>query len=252
MVAFLAEKNIPATQTRIGSPYVIAAMNQAVTAGKKPVVGWESNGGFLTATEFTLFGKTLQPLPTRDALLPILCALGAGLRLGSVSAAFAQLPRRYTQAGLLDDFPVDVSRALMAGLRPADPQIIQVEFKSQLALCRLSDGKIKEIPETAPALPEDKFWTKPGDVWAVKRLLEKRYFKSGLGFGAVTAMNVIDGIRISFSQGDVAHIRPSGNAPQLRIYSNASSQKRADEIVQLGLDAQGILRALEADISAAR
>jgi len=251
VVSFLAQKNIPATQTRIGSPYVIAAMNQAVSAGKKPVVGWESNGGFLTATEFTLFGKTVAPLPTRDSLLPILCALGAGLRHGSVSAAFARLPQRFTQAGLLDNFPTAVSQKLMAGLKPADERILQVEFKPQIALGRLADGSVKEIPARSPGLPEAEFWSRPGDgdAWAVKHLLENRYFKPSLGYGTVATLNVVDGIRIIFSQGDVAHIRPSGNAPQLRLYSNAGSQQRADEIVRQGLDDQGILRAMEQDIS---
>jgi phosphomannomutase len=249
VVSFLAQKNIPFMQTRIGSPFVIAAMNQAKAAGKKPVVGWESNGGFLTATEFTLFGQTLQPLPTRDALLPILCALGAGLRAGSISAAFEQLPRRYTQAGLLDNFPVAVSQALLQGLKPADEKITQVDFKSGRALCCRADGTITELSETSAAGLEN-FWARPGNVWEVKQLLEQRYFKPSLGYGAITALNVIDGIRIIFSSGDVAHIRPSGNAPQLRIYANASSQQRADEIVQQGLAENGILRAFEADIKA--
>ncbi|NTV52139.1 MAG: phosphomannomutase [Candidatus Firestonebacteria bacterium] len=251
VVIFLQQKHIFMMQTRIGSPYVIAAMNQAVADGKMPVVGWEANGGFLTATELTLFGKSLYPLPTRDALLPILCALGAGVRHGSLSAAFGQLPKRYTQAGLLDNFPVGVSRALMDGLKPAGAQITQVEFKPGHALCRLADGHTLEMSETAPALGWEKFWQKPGDIWAVKNLLENRYFTKALGFGDIATINVIDGIRIGFSQGDVVHIRPSGNAPQLRIYSNASSQKRADEIVQQGLDDNGILRKLEADIGAA-
>ena len=38
-------------------------------------------------------------------------------------------------------------------------------------------------------------------------------------------------MRLFFAGGDVAHLRPSGNAPQLRIYANADTQQRADEIV---------------------
>ena len=40
-------------------------------------------------------------------------------------------------------------------------------------------------------------------------------------------------------------VRPSGNAPQLRIYANSDSQGRADQIVELGLrEPDGILRQL--------
>ncbi len=248
--SFLAAQKMPFVQTRIGSPYVIAAMNQAVAEGKKPVVGWESNGGFLTATEFTLFGKTMQAVPTRDALLPILCALGAGIQKGSMSAAFAQLPKRFTQAGLLDNFPVAVSERIIAGLRPKDAHVLEVEFKAQGALCTLADGKTRECPHTPVAQSVAEFWKAPGNMWSVKALLESAYFTPAAGFGSVTKVNVVDGIRIYFSNSDVAHIRPSGNAPQLRIYSNASTQERADAIVAQGLDDKGILRTMEQDIAA--
>ncbi|MBK8696768.1 MAG: hypothetical protein IPN17_32020 [Deltaproteobacteria bacterium] len=42
-------------------------------------------------------------------------------------------------------------------------------------------------------------------------------------------VNVLDGVRAYFRNGDVAHLRPSGNAPQLRIYANRASQERADD-----------------------
>jgi len=246
---FLKEKSIALTLTRIGSPYVVAGMNAAKAAGAQAVVGWEANGGFLTATPFSLFGKNLAPLPTRDALLPILCALGAACKCGSVSAAFARLPQRFTQAGLLDNFPIAISQKLMLGLLRNEPGVVQLEFKSGMALSRRADGSVTEIPET-PDIPGAQFWLKLGNIWDVKRVLERRYFKSELGYGSVAALNLIDGVRIVFSQGDVAHVRPSGNAPQLRIYSNASTQARADEIVRQGLSNQGILRTMEADIRA--
>ena len=57
----------------------------------------------------------------------------------------------------------------------------------------------------------------------------------------------IDGVRIYFANGDIAHIRPSGNAPQLRLYACADTQARADEIVATGIrEPDGILRRLEA------
>ncbi|HEU4340172.1 MAG TPA: hypothetical protein VFU31_01230 [Candidatus Binatia bacterium] len=50
-------------------------------------------------------------------------------------------------------------------------------------------------------------------------------------------------MRVYFHNGDVAQVRPSGNAPRLRIYATSDSQARADEIVELGLrEPDGILR----------
>jgi len=55
-----------------------------------------------------------------------------------------------------------------------------------------------------------------------------------------------DGVRICFSNGDVAHVRPSGNSDELRIYAVADTQARADEITGLGVaEPHGILRQLE-------
>jgi len=53
-------------------------------------------------------------------------------------------------------------------------------------------------------------------------------------------------VRIYFRNGDIVHIRPSGNAPQLRIYAVSNSQTRADEIVSLAVrEPDGVLRQLE-------
>jgi phosphomannomutase len=73
-----------------------------------------------------------------------------------------------------------------------------------------------------------------------------RFFTPALGFDDVARINVLDGVRIYLRNGDVAHVRPSGNAPQLRIYANSDSQARADQIVDLALrEPDGILRQLE-------
>ncbi len=62
-------------RTRIGSPYVIEGMLQAMQEHAAAVVGYEANGGFLQATPIELFGRILSPLPTRDALIVILAIL---------------------------------------------------------------------------------------------------------------------------------------------------------------------------------
>src|SRR5262249_35861879 len=71
-------------------------------------------------------------------------------------------------------------------------------------------------------------------------------FSPTLGFGSIAHIDYTDGIRIQFDNGDVAHVRPSGNADEMRIYAVADSQARADEIAALGIaEPDGILRSLE-------
>jgi len=70
------------------------------------------------------------------------------------------------------------------------------------------------------------------------------------GFSPITQLDLTDGVRIYFANGDVAHIRPSGNADELRIYTVADTQARADEIARLGVaEPAGILRALECAVN---
>jgi phosphomannomutase len=82
--------------------------------------------------------------------------------------------------------------------------------------------------------------------WQQRKAALARFFTAALGFDEIARINVLDGVRVYFRNGDVAHIRQSGNAPQLRIYANSDSQARADQIVELGVrEPDGILRRLE-------
>ncbi len=58
-------------------------------------------------------------------------------------------------------------------------------------------------------------------------------------------MNFIDSARISFLNSDIAHLRPSGNADELRIYAVADNQARAYQIaVSAVAEPEGLLRKL--------
>ena len=77
-----------------------------------------------------------------------------------------------------------------------------------------------------------------------------KVFTRRLGFDEIVDINTLDGIRVFFRNGDIAHIRPSGNAPQLRIYAVSDSQERANKIVSFALrEPHGILRKLEKALS---
>ena len=57
--------------------------------------------------------------------------------------------------------------------------------------------------------------------------------------GTAEAMDQTDGLRITFAGHEVIHLRPSGNAPELRCYTEADSAPRATE---LGHAALAIMR----------
>ncbi|KQV83785.1 phosphomannomutase [Rhizobium sp. Root1220] len=105
-------------RTRVGSPFVIAGMEESLAQGKSGVVGFEANGGLLTASEFTVNGHVLGALPTRDCFLPILATLSlAASRKQPLSVIAASYHLPFASADRLEDFPVEASARLMAYLR---------------------------------------------------------------------------------------------------------------------------------------
>lgn len=104
--------------TRIGSPFVIAAMEQVLASDPSAaVVGYEANGGFLLG--FTAQGPVgpIAPLATRDCLLPLLAPLADARARGlSVAELVATLPPVFTAADRVADVPTDKSAAIIAAL----------------------------------------------------------------------------------------------------------------------------------------
>jgi phosphomannomutase len=183
-------------RTRIGSPYVIASMIQAGQAKAKTVVGYEANGGFLIQTDVSLFGKTLQALPTRDAMILLLSILIQAKAEGKcISELSADLPARFTCSDRLQNFPQEQSQAILA------------KFTSGSEQADL--GQATEI------------------------------FGS-LG-GACCAIDRTDGVRMTFANDEIIHLRPSGNAPEFRCYTEAATDACA---AQLNTDCMQILRNL--------
>ncbi len=101
-------------RTKIGSPFVVASMIDASFAGKKGVVGYEANGGFLSNSDFAIGNKELRPLPTRDAVLPVLSIILLSIKeKKSISALLADLPKRFTASDRIQNFPTEESRKIL-------------------------------------------------------------------------------------------------------------------------------------------
>jgi len=198
------------------------------------VCGWEANGGFLTGSDVVRQGRTLTRLATRDAMLPILGVLFAAQEAGcSVAELFARLPPRYSRAALLKRFPQSVSRQILDRFSPGVPELHEAVFGPKP---RFFDSQGAEMD--APPGPRSR-------LDQIRRELQQ-FFASGAGFGEIARLNYVDGVRIIFSNGDVAHVRPSGNADELRIYAVADTQARANAIAEMGVaEPAGILRSME-------
>jgi len=232
----MVERQIALLKTKIGSPYVVAALDELRRDPRhRRIAGWEANGGFLTGSDIVLNGSTLDALPTRDSILPILANLYAAAEQGiGLSALWDRLPARFGRAGLLDNFPVVASQKILAQLIPPG-SIIEVEYSST-----------GEVIDRSRADINGALSASAREAWRQSKATLRGFFTAAIAFDEIVRINVLDGVRVYFRNGDVAHVRPSGNAPQLRIYANSGSQARADQIVELALrEPDGILRQLE-------
>lgn len=167
-------------RTRIGSPFVIAAMEQ-LRQDDRAVAGYEANGGFLLGTDVVREQRRLTALPTRDAVIVILAVLAAAreqaLTLGELVAT---MPPRFTASDRLKAFPVRSSQEI---LRQLDGNEVEIE------------ANFGEIAE------------------------------SGL-----VSVDSTDGLRMTFANQEIVHLRPSGNAPEFRCYNEADSPERAEAL----------------------
>jgi len=60
----------------------------------------------------------------------------------------------------------------------------------------------------------------------------------------VAAVDTTDGLRMTLESGEILHLRPSGNAPELRCYAEAEVEARATALTEATLAA---VRALLAE-----
>lgn len=104
-------------RTRIGSPYVIDAMERLLESGSRNVAGFEANGGFLLGSSLEKNGRVLAPLMTRDAVLPMLSLLAMAKEQGRKLSQLPQdLPARFTASDRLQSFPTKTSHQILLNL----------------------------------------------------------------------------------------------------------------------------------------
>jgi phosphomannomutase len=178
-------------RTKIGSPYVIEAMQQAqATSASQTIAGYEANGGFLQKTVISKDNKTLAPLPTRDAaIVPVTILLLAQQQNKTISQLLQTLPQRYTYSDRLKGVATEKSQILITQLTANDLQT-----------------NLHNITTLFPTL------------------------------ASPVAIDNTDGVRITLDNDDIVHLRPSGNAPELRCYSEAESEERSQQLNDQCLD----------------
>lgn len=117
-------KFVRVIRTRVGSPYVIAGMQQALNENAKSVVGFEANGGVLLGSTIDKDGRQLSALPTRDALLPILACLST---IKQTQKPLSEIARGYgfriALSDRLQNVPQEKSAAFLSVITQEDARV---------------------------------------------------------------------------------------------------------------------------------
>ncbi|MEM9032563.1 MAG: phosphomannomutase, partial [Pseudomonadota bacterium] len=106
-----------------------------------------------------------------------------------------------------------------------------------LALAREHGATLAELVEDLPPrrTAADRLTEIPTETSAelVGRLQSSAELRATLcpGLGSLVDTDVTDGCRMHFGSGATVHLRPSGNAPELRVYVEADTQSDADDIL---------------------
>lgn len=118
-------------RTRVGSPFVVAGM-----AAADAVVGFEANGGTFVGPGFPL-----SPLPTRDAILPVIAALGLAAQDGiSVAELVGRLPLQVAVADRLQEVPSERSATFLERLRTDGAYAAELFAPHEIADVNAIDG----------------------------------------------------------------------------------------------------------------
>jgi len=180
-------KNI--NRTKIGSPYVVTAMQNDKKNGYQRIVSYEANGGFLTGSDLLIGNKKIKSLPTRDSMLPILSALALSVnKKVSLSKLIKIFPQRFVYSHSIKGFLTETSQ-----------KIIKKILKRGTAEKKLAQ----------------KLFNLPAEV--------KKF-------------DFTDGARMFLANGEIVHVRPSGNAPEIRVYSEADCLDRARKLTEQTLE----------------
>ena len=164
----------------------------------------------------------------------------ARTKIGSpyVIEAFAELNASYSavagfeaNGGFLLASNIEINQQALKAL-PTRDAVLPV-----LAVLSNPNGviaQVKALPEIFTASDRIQNFAREDSLALIQKVKAEPSFllnQIGMQEVQVTDANTVDGYRMTLSTGDVIHLRPSGNAPELRCYSEADSAAKANAMV---------------------
>lgn len=161
--------------------------------------------------------------------------------MAEATAAGAQLVVGFeANGGVLLGSNINLTRGMMAALATRDAMLPILATLTSAARKRMPLSQLAAELEFAIAL-SNRLQEVPRETTAalIERLdaEDPRYRNAAFAsHGGVAARDRVDGLRLTLVDGTTVHFRPSGNAPELRVYVEAHNESVAETLLQEGLD----------------
>ncbi|RZD21699.1 phosphomannomutase [Pseudoalteromonas sp. MEBiC 03485] len=214
--------------------------------GDRPLIA-DENGNWLRGD---ILGLLCSQLLNIDALAtPVSCNTAIEktksfkevkrTKIGSpyVIAEFVNLAKHYASVagfeangGYLLGSDINYNTKLLRALPTRDALLpALILFSQQKDISKLLDN----LPQRFTASDRVQCFPRERSLSLLTELKEDAsVFLSKLGFEGSYEIDTTDGLRITLNAGYIVHLRPSGNAPELRCYAEAESYESAQEIVK--------------------
>ncbi|WP_282114488.1 phosphomannomutase [Pseudoalteromonas arctica] len=220
--------------------------------GDRPLVA-DENGNWLSGDTLGLL--TSQLLNIEALAVPVSCNTAIEksgsfkhvkrTKIGSpyVIAEFSELRKSFTHVagfeangGYLLGSDIEVNGKLLTALPTRDallPVLIvlgQIDSIANLQLKLPKRFTASDRIKNFPIIKSQQIITEATN--------ESESFLVKIGFNeiAIESLNTTDGLRLTFVDGQILHLRPSGNAPELRCYAESDTYLKATQLVSNSLE----------------
>jgi len=168
-------------------------------------------------------------------------------KIGSpyVIAEFGSLVKRYAtvagfeaNGGYLLGSDVQINGKTLKALPTRDavlPALMLLAAASSDGISSLVDSLPKRVTDSdrIQNFATEKSWQIVADGQAAPDLL---LAKLGFDNAVIESVDVTDGLRLTLDNKDIIHLRPSGNAPELRCYAESTCIANAKQYVEIVLE----------------
>ncbi len=129
------------------------------------------------------------------------------------------------------------------GLQPLPTRDSTLPILAVLAMAQQRQQPLSALPALLPAryTQSDRIQNLPTDksLQLIKHLAkEAEALQAFVQFtgSSVASTDQTDGLRITLANQEIVHLRPSGNAPELRCYTEAASAQQAQQLLAASLN----------------